>query len=152
MKYKKCNLEKMPDAINEYENTKQTYKEICEKYDISINSFFYYLKKSRTTSIEMTRMGEIKIKKIKPQKGNSLQNFENSNIFSEIDSEGNKLVSFNTTSKKMKEYMKHHNIQVMNNTTGNNSETTSTGGDTVKQHIKKQPERVDLDKFFEGYI
>ena len=32
--------------------------------------------------------------------------------------------------------MKHHNIQVMNNTTGNNSETTSTGGDTVKQHIK----------------
>ena len=52
----------------------------------------------------------------------------------------------------MKEYMKHHNIQVMNNTTGNNSETTSTGGDTVKQHIKKQPERVDLDKIYEGDI
>ena len=45
MKYKTCNLEKMPDAINEYENTKQTYKEICEKYDISINSFFLLFEK-----------------------------------------------------------------------------------------------------------
>ena len=179
MKYKRCNLEKMPDAINEYNNTKQTHKEICEKYDININSFFYYLKKNRIASIEMSHRGldaeqnpasrsridetfknSRVTQKIKPQKGSSLQNSENTNILSEIDGEGNKLVSFNTTSKKMKEYMKQHNVQVINNTTTlplsscseNIGETPCTGGNTIKKRSKKQPERVDLNKIYEGYL
>ena len=77
---------------------------------------------------------------------------ENSNNFSEIDSEGNKLVFFNTTTKKMKEYMKQHNIQVNNDTTENNLDIPIIGGNTVTKHSKKQPERVDLDKIYEGYL
>ena len=55
MKYKRCNLEKLPDAVYEYETTKQTHKEICQKYDIDINSFFYNLKKSRTAQTQTTQ-------------------------------------------------------------------------------------------------
>ncbi len=69
-----------------------------------------------------------------------------------IDSDGNKIVNFNTNSKKMMEYMNQHNIQAFNHTTENNTETPSTNGNTIQKHSKKQPERIDLDNIYAGYI
>ena len=48
--------------------------------------------------------------------------------------------------------MKQHNIQVNNDTTENNLDIPIIGGNTVTKHSKKQLERVDLDKIYEGYL
>lgn len=47
MKYKTHNLDNIIEAIEEYENTGSTCMEVCGKYDVEKNTFFYYLKKYR---------------------------------------------------------------------------------------------------------
>ena len=93
----------MSDAINEYETTNQSYEDICSKYGINRNAFFYHLRKHRITN-QQTLNGGYSTRII------------NSNIVSksqtvpEVDNEGNKLVCVNTNSKKMQQYMKQHDV------------------------------------------
>ena len=46
-KYKKVNVQDIANAISEYENTNYTHNEICLKYGINVNTFFYHLRKHR---------------------------------------------------------------------------------------------------------
>lgn len=47
MKYRIHNLDNIIRAIEEYENTGSTCMDVCGKYDIEKNIFFYYLRKYR---------------------------------------------------------------------------------------------------------
>ena len=52
----------------------------------------------------------------------------------EIDKDRNMLVSLNTNSRKMREYIKQHDI-----------------GSSQSEKPKKKPERVNIDKVFEAF-
>ena len=129
MKIKRINIQTISDAINEYETTNKTYTDVCLKYNINRNAFFYHLRKHRINN-QQTLNGGYSTRNIP----NSVTN---SQTVPEIDNEGNKLISFNTDSKKVRQYMKQHDI-------------SSSLSSSNNEKPKKKPERVDLDKVFEG--
>ena len=62
-------------------------------------------------------------------------------------SNGDKIVSINTSSKKMQEYLKHHPISEC--CSDNNSQSSSH----LENRKKKTPQRItDVDALFEGNI
>ena len=122
MKNKKLNVQIITDAIIEYESSSQTYIEICNKYGVNSSSFFYHLKKHRMN---------------KSQSGGTVI----STIANDTSSSGDKLVFLDTTDRKMTAYMKQH------------ARPVSAHEHNIKQtsdEKKKKPERIDLDKVFEG--
>ena len=56
MKYNKQNNKNMFNALAEYENSKLSYDEVCNKYGINKPSFCYYLNKSRIKNKTLTNM------------------------------------------------------------------------------------------------
>ena len=121
MKIKRVNMQTVSDAINEYETTDEAYTEIISKYGINRNAFFYHLRKHRINSLQ----------------GGSPPNTTLKASSVELDADRNKLISLNTNSKKMREYIKQHNI-------------SSSLSSTQSEKQRKKPERVDLDKIFDG--
>ena len=121
MKIKRVNMQIVSDAIREYETTDQPYTEIISKYCINRNAFFYHLRKHRTNNLQ--------------QGGTPTTTLKAPSI--ELDADRNKLISLNTNSKKMREYIKQHDM-------------SSALSSTQSEKQKRKPERVDLDKNFEG--
>ena len=109
MRNRPINIQVMSNAINEYLLSNQSYIEICDKYDIKSYTFFYHLKKHRMNiTLSLTGGGIV---------NNASKNPSNVNISACLPagqtgqaSNGDKIVSINTSSKKMQEYLKHHPI------------------------------------------
>ena len=112
MKIKRVNIQTVSDAINEYETTDQAYTEIISKYGINRNAFFYHLRKHRLNNQQVGA----------PHSASKTSSVE-------LDADRNKLISFNTNSGKMREYIKQHDI-------------TSSLSSTQSEKPKKKPERV----------
>ena len=75
---------------------------------------------------------------------NASENPSNVNISA---SNGNKIVSLNTSSKKMQEYMKHHSISECC------SDNISQSNSHLENRKKKTPQRItDVDALFEGNL
>ena len=120
MKIKRVNMQIVSDAIHEYETTDQPHTEVISKYGINRNAFFYHLRKHRTSNLQ--------------QGGTPTPTLKAPTV--ELDADRNKLISLNTNSKKMREYIKQHDM-------------SSALSSTQSEKQKRKPERVDLDKVFE---
>ena len=128
-KYNRINVECITNALNEYENTTITHNEVCLKYGINVNSFFYHLRKHR-------------MNKQNGGYSNISTNAQNENILIN----GDRMVSLDTNNKKMNAYMKQHNMKPSSDAV---SEQIS---ELKKDHHNKKLDHDDLNKIFEGYV
>ena len=124
-KYKKVNVQDIANAISEYENTNYTHNEICLKYGINVNTFFYHLRKHRNQNGGTDAF---------TQQAGRLAN-KNDNLTSDNE----KLVFINTNNKKMNAYMTQHNIKPV-----------TEQKEPIKEKKRTRISDADLDKLFQS--
>ena len=118
MKYKKVDLDKMAEAVYEFENSTQPNEQVCDKFGVEKTSFYYHLRKYRT---KKQQGGNVHIPVNSCANSSSLHDnraflsrspeacvMQASQTSPEIDKDRNMLVSLNTNSRKMREYIKQH--------------------------------------------
>ena len=140
MKYQHHDEKKILKAINEYYNSNLSCTEICRKHKCNEKIFFYYIRKHKTNlqnggnallcgagvhsdciinDVINSPANEVSYTKphLQQCKPGNDDSYANPKFQPTINSEKNdenchKLVTINTNSKKMKDYIKMHNIQV----------------------------------------